>query len=78
LIDALTGCNQFQTDEDIFNRGLAFKRFFKEYLSSNPVPAGEKIAIVCLCQFVCALTSTHFEGEGEKSVMIGCECLNHC
>ena len=69
IIACLMSCNSFETDEDIFNRGLAFKRFIKEYLIKNPLPNGEKLAIVCHSKFICALTASHVTGEGDSSKM---------
>ncbi len=77
-IAALTSCEQFETDEEIFHRGQAFKRFFRLYITANPLPAGEKLAIVCHSKFICSLTSSHTTGSGEASAMVDFQWLNNC
>ena len=71
-------CKTFETDFDIYNRGQAFKLFLKEYLNSNPLPAGEKLAVVCHSKFICSLTSTHVNGTDETSEMVNFKWLNNC
>ena len=51
----------FESDKDIFDRGQAFKKFIRAYLESNPLPEGEKLAVVCHSKFMCALNASHAE-----------------
>lgn len=78
VLDALMSCKTFETDFDIYNRGQAFKLFLKEYLSNNPLPVGEKLAVVCHSKFICSLTSTHVNGIDEDSEMVNFKWLNNC
>lgn len=77
-ISSLMSFNQFETDEEIYHRGQAFKRFFRQYITSNPLPASEKLAIVCHSKFICSLTSSHIAGEGDQSEMVNFKWLNNC
>lgn len=77
-ISCLTSCKHFETDEEVFERGQAFKVFFRKYITANPLPAGEKLAIVCHSKFICSLTSSHTSGSGETARMVGYLWLKNC
>lgn len=69
----------WETEQDIFNRGQVFKKFMREYITKNPLPAGEKLGIVCHSKFICALTSTHCTvSDDDKSKMVNYTWLNNC
>jgi len=50
----------------------------REYITKNPLPAGEKLAIVCHSKFICSLTSSHCDGTDENSEMVNFKWLNNC
>lgn len=79
-IESLLAFESFETDEDIYKRGQAFKRFFREYVTQNPLKEGDKLAVVCHSKFICALTSTHvkFDDEQKRSAMVNFKWLNNC
>ena len=70
--------DNFENSHDLFKRGQAFKRFLKEYLTQNPLPIGEKLAVVCHSMFIAALTCDHVEGFGEHSRLVKYTWLNNC
>lgn len=78
MLETLTSCKSFETDFDIYNRGQSFKKYMKQYLAANPLPAGEKLGVVCHSKFICSLTSSHCDGTDESSKMFNFKWLNNC
>jgi len=56
----------YECEEDVYNRAQAFKKQMKAYFTANPLPKGEKMAVVCHSKFICALTSS---GVGDDGLM---------
>ena len=48
----------FETDRKLYERGVALQRWMKDHLARNPIPAGEKIAIVYHSRLIAAMYST--------------------
>lgn len=51
--------NSYENEYEIWMRGQAFKKQIREFLSANPLPEGEKMAVVCHSMFICTLTGSH-------------------
>lgn len=78
VIEVMMKHENFENSEDLFQRGKAFKRFLKEFLLLNPLPEGEKMAIVCHSMFIAALTCDHVDGFGEHSHLVHYTWLLNC
>lgn len=68
----------FEDDQDIFERGQSFKRFIKAHLDAQPLPEGEKLAIVCHSKFICSLTASHVTVQDDSPQMSGFIWTNNC
>ena len=68
----------WENDFDIFNRCQVFKKFMREYITKNPLPAGEKLGIMCHSKFICALTSTDCIAKDNTFELANGVLVNNC
>ena len=78
MLEVILEYKSYESDYEIYMRGQAFKKQLKHYLEINPLPAGEKMGIICHSRFMTTQTCTHCEGTDENAEMKGYIWSNNC